>query len=99
MGKYGDFSAKHSLYLNVDYGETKKVRWVKDGVEGVNSYGSSCMVFEFDEGNGPKKMTLSPGLVRQFDNYQIGDDLTIKRNLKNEKPMWAIYKEGEEVPF
>jgi hypothetical protein len=102
MGRYSDFSAKHSQYLDLPYGTQKKVRWVKEGVESVNKFGSPCMVFEVEEDEyGPKKYTITnSSVIKQFDNYQIGDMLNIKRNEKGVKPALVIWKDGEEpAPF
>jgi len=100
MSIYENFSAKHSQYLDLPYGTQKKVRWVKDGVESVNKFGSPCLIMEFDEGNGPKKYTITNmAVIKQFAKYSIGDELNIKRNEKGAKPALAIWKESEEAPF
>jgi len=99
MNRYGDFSTKHSVYLSVEYGETKIVTWVKDGIEGVNNFGSPCMVFEFDEGSGPKKYTISTmSVIKKFADFQIGDRLKIIRGVKGSRPALTIVKADETDP-
>ena len=103
MGKFLDFKKKNSKYIVLYPEDSINVTYKgeESAVEGINKFGSKCMIFEFGTNDGDKKFEITNmWVIAQFENYKPGDKLTIRRSPKGTRPSLVVTKEGEEsAPF